>query len=440
MGFDKLSILASVTAAHAQRPIQIDATGDMVGLAGSATSFGLNGIGLRSVARYGGIADSRPAGGYSGLMLPRRTTTRRALLTGATASFVASGSGRARAAAGYPFTLGVASGNPAPDGVVLWTRLAPEPLSPDPERPGGMPPLVVPVRWEIADDPAMRRVVQSGDADAEPEFAHSVHIECSELEPGRDYWYRFTAAGEASLTGHTRTAPALGAPLGRLRFGFCSCANYEWGYFSAYRHLAAEAPDLVLFLGDYIYEYASRSDKRVRDHSDGVEATDLRTYRNRHAQYKTDPDLQLLHAAAPCLATWDDHEVQNDYADRWSQDYADPTAFLARRAAAYRAFWEHMPLPRSAMPKGPDATIYGRFDFGDLASFLVVDGRQYRSRPPAIRAPGAAASSSSTGHVPNASTRPAATSAWRRRRGSTSNFASLRQGGRRAGTYSRNSS
>ena len=313
-------------------------------------------------------------------MISRQSVTRRALLTGATASFVASGAGHARAAAGYPFTLGVASGNPAPDGVVLWTRLAPEPLSPDPERPGGMAPLVVPVRWEIADDPAMRRVVQQGDADAAPEFAHSVHIECKGLEPGRDYWYRFTAAGEASLTGHTRTAPALGAPLGRLRFGFCSCANYEWGYFSAYRHLAAEAPDLVLFLGDYIYEYASRSDKRVRDHSDGVEATDLRTYRNRHAQYKTDPDLQLLHAAAPCLATWDDHEVQNDYADRWSQDYADPTAFLARRAAAYRAFWEHMPLPRSAMPKGPDATIYGRFDFGDLASFLVVDGRQYRSR------------------------------------------------------------
>ena len=313
-------------------------------------------------------------------MISRQSVTRRALLTGATASLVASGAGRARAAAGYPFTLGVASGNPAPDGVVLWTRLAPEPLSPDPERPGGMAPLVVPVRWEIADDPAMRRVVQQGDADAAPEYAHSVHIECKGLEPGRDYWYRFTAAGEASLTGHTRTAPARGAPLGRLRFGFCSCANYEWGYFSAYRHLAAEAPDLVLFLGDYIYEYASRSDKRVRDHSDGVEATDLRTYRNRHAQYKTDPDLQLLHAAAPCLATWDDHEVQNDYADRWSQDYADPTAFLARRAAAYRAFWEHMPLPRSAMPKGPDAAIYGRFDFGDLASFLVVDGRQYRSR------------------------------------------------------------
>jgi alkaline phosphatase D len=243
-----------------------------------------------------------------------------------------------------------------------------------------MPPVAVPVRWEIAEDSTMRRVVQRGDVDTEPEFAHSVHIECTGLEPGRDYWYRFIAGGEASLTGHTSTAPARGAPLARLRFGFCSCANYEHGYFSAYRHLAAETPDLVLFLGDYIYEYASRSEKRVRDHSDGVEATDLRTYRNRHAQYKTDPDLQKLHAASPCLVTWDDHEVQNDYADRWSVDFADPQAFLARRAAAYRAFWEHMPLPRSALPKGPDATIYGRFDFGDLASFFVVDSRQYRSR------------------------------------------------------------
>ena len=161
---------------------------------------------------------------------------------------------------------------------------------------------------------------------------------------------------------------------------FASCANYELGYFSAYRHLAAEQPDLVLFLGDYIYENASQSDRRVRSHSDGVEATDLRTYRNRHAQYKTDPDLQKLHAAAPCLATWDDHEVQNDYADYWSQTFDDPAAFLARRAAAYRAFWEHMPLPRAAMPRGPDMRIFGRFDFGALATFLVLDGRQYRSR------------------------------------------------------------
>jgi alkaline phosphatase D len=313
-------------------------------------------------------------------MLSPRTLTRRSLFAGSTAALAASALPRPSWAAEYPFALGVASGNPGPDGIVLWTRLAPEPLSPDSERPGGMPPAAVMVRWEVTEDPAMQRVVQHGEAVADPDFAHSLHIECGGLLPGRDYWYRFIAGGEASPIGYTRTAPAPGAPLDRLRFGFCSCANYELGYFSAYRHLAEQAPDLVLFLGDYIYEHASVNPRRVRDHSDGVEAADLRTYRNRHAQYKTDPDLQLLHATAPCLATWDDHEVQNDYADRWSQRFDDPAAFLLRRAAAYRAYWEHMPLPRSAMPNGPDATIYGRFDFGGLASFLLLDSRQYRSR------------------------------------------------------------
>ena len=163
-----------------------------------------------------------------------------------------------------------------------------------------------------------------------------------------------------------------GAPLDRLRFGFVSCANYELGYFSAYRHLADENPDLVLFLGDYIYEYVSNRPGKVREHSDGVEATDLRTYRNRYAQYQTDPDLQALHAAAPCLATWDDHEVQNDYADDRSQNFDDPLVFLARRAAAYQAFWEHMPLPPWARPRGPDMTIFCRADFGDLATFLFA--------------------------------------------------------------------
>jgi alkaline phosphatase D len=135
----------------------------------------------------------------------------------------------------------------------------------------------------------------------------------------------------------------------------------------------------VLFLGDYIYEYFRKVPGKVRDHSDGVEAIDLRTYRSRHAQYKTDPDLQALHASIPCLATWDDHEVQNDYADDHSQNFDDPLVFLKRRAAAYQAFWEHMPLPVWARPRGPDMTIFGRADFGDLATFLVVDGRQYRS-------------------------------------------------------------
>jgi alkaline phosphatase D len=318
----------------------------------------------------------------------RRTISRRALLTGTAALLL---TGRARPLRAQfrddPFALGVASGCPQPDGAVLWTRLAPEPLSPDPRRPGGMLPDSVPVAWQVAADPDMRRIVRQGAEMAGPDLAHAVHVECRGLEPDRDYWYRFVAGDAASPIGRLRTAPAAGAPLSRLRFGFVSCANYELGYFAAYRHLAAENPDLVLFLGDYIYEYFRKTPDKVRAHSDGVEATDLRTYRNRHAQYKTDPDLRALHAAAPCLAIWDDHEVQNDYADDRSSTFDDPIAFLARRAAAYQAFYEHMPLPRWARPRGPDMTIFGRFDFGDLATFLLLDGRQYRSplacdRPP----------------------------------------------------------
>ena len=309
----------------------------------------------------------------------RRSLSRRVLLTGSAAALLAS---RTRLLWGQqrqdPFALGVASGYPTPDGAVLWTRLAPEPLSQDPERPGGMPPSVVPVDWEVAADPRMQQVVRRGTENADPDFAHSVHVECRGLEPGREYWYRFVSGGEASPTGRLRTAPARGAKLDRLRFGFASCANYELGYFSAYRHLAAEDPDLVLFLGDYIYEYVAGREK-LREHSDGVEATDLRTYRNRHAQYKTDPDLRALHQSVPCLATWDDHEVNNDYADDRSQNFADPFAFLARRAAAYQAYWEHMPLPLWARPRGPDMTLFDRADFGDLATFLLFDGRQYRS-------------------------------------------------------------
>jgi alkaline phosphatase D len=317
----------------------------------------------------------------------RRTVTRRALLAGSAAAVAAVRVKRARAFVGSPFTLGVASGNPGQDSVILWTRLAPEPLAPDPNRPGGMPPNPVAVRWEVALDDRLTRIVRHGEAVATPETAHALRIECAGLEPGHDYWYRFTAAGEASSIGRTRTAPARGAALDRLRFGFCSCANYEVGYFAAYRHLAEEHPDLVLFLGDYIYEYVSQSPQKVRAHSDGVEANDLRTYRNRYAQYRTDPDLQQLHAAAPCLMTWSDHEVQNDYADRWSQTFDDPQAFLARRAAAYRAYWEHMPLPPAAVPRGPNMPLYGRFDFGALASFFVLDARQYRSRLACDQAP-----------------------------------------------------
>jgi alkaline phosphatase D len=283
--------------------------------------------------------------------------------------------------AGDPFSLGVASGAPRPDGFVLWTRLAPAPLSSNPETPGGMSGGDVTLGYEIATDPAMREIVQHGAATAEQAFAYSVHLDVAGLQAGRPYWYRFTSGEAASRIGRAATLPAPGAALDRLRFGFVSCSNYEHGYFSAYRHLADENPEFVLYLGDYIYEYVELMRATVRSHSDGIEAATLPTYRNRYAQYRLDRDLQRLHAEVPALVTWDDHEVQNDYADKWSQYFDDPAQFLIRRAAAYRAFYEHMPVrPILSHPEGPMMRVYDRFTFGDLIEVSMIDGRQYRSR------------------------------------------------------------
>jgi alkaline phosphatase D len=280
---------------------------------------------------------------------------------------------------GDPFSLGVAAGTPSSYGFVLWTRLAPEPLSNDPQTPGGVRPNRYVVEYEIATDASMRRIVRRGDAMADPRFAYSVHVEINGLEPGRPYWYRFSCGSAQSRIGRAATLPASAAPLERLRLGVVSCANYEHGYFAAYRHLAEESPDLAIFLGDYIYEYITGGPK-VRSHSDGVEATTLPLYRNRYAQYRLDPDLQRLHAEVPCIVTWDDHEVQNDYADRWSPTFGDPAVFLRRRAAAYQAYYEHMPLSSRSMPQGPNMRVYDRFRFGQLAEISLLDGRQYRSR------------------------------------------------------------
>jgi alkaline phosphatase D len=288
----------------------------------------------------------------------------------------------ARAAGSSPFTLGVASGEPSPDGFVLWTRLATNPLAPDGQ--GGMS-VPVSVAWEVAADDLMRNVVRRGTVHADGRLAHSVHVEVSDLEPGRPYWYRFTALGEQSAVGRVRTTPAPNVRFDRMRFAFASCSNWQVGYFSGYRHMAEENPDLVLFVGDYIYEFTyggTNADRVVRPH-DGPTAADLAGYRNRHALYKTDPDLQALHAAAPCLMTWDDHEVENDYADQWSQVIATtPEAFLRRRAAAYQAYYEHMPLRARAIPRNGALRMHERFRFGDLVTFSVLDARQYRSKQP----------------------------------------------------------
>jgi len=294
----------------------------------------------------------------------------------------------------YPFSLGVASGDPLPDGFVIWTRLATQPFALDGK--GGMREPAA-VRWSVASDELMRNIVKQGESIADGRLAHSVHIEVSGLAPDRPYWYRFEALGAQSAVGQARTMPALGTAAAAATVGFVSCSNWEMGYFSAYRHLAAERPDLVFFLGDYIYDNSATPAERnkiFRPHG-APSCTDLAGYRNRYSLYKTDPDLQALHAVAPCVVTWDDHEVQNDYANRWSEDPTIPVdEFLKRRAAAYQAFYENMPLRPSNSPHGPDMRVYRQIDFGSLAKFYVLDGRQYRSEQPCIQANG-----SRRGHV-----------------------------------------
>jgi alkaline phosphatase D len=281
-----------------------------------------------------------------------------------------------------PFSLGVAAGSPTSEGFVIWTRLAPEPLSPDPERPGGLPAEGegIFLHYEVAGDPAMRNILRRDRAYADPLLGYSVHVEVKGLTSGRPYWYRFVSADVQSRIGTAITLAQPGDMPDKLRIGFVSCSHYEQGYFSAYRHLSADRPDLVLYLGDYIYEYIDMKPGTVRKHADGVETATLPTYRNRYAQYRQDADLQRLHADSTALVTWDDHEVQNDYADYRSQTFDTPHDFLLRRAAAYQAFYEHMPLPPSARPSGPAMALYNRFTFGGLAEFNMLDGRQYRSR------------------------------------------------------------
>ncbi|MFN5199338.1 MAG: alkaline phosphatase D family protein [Planctomyces sp.] len=275
-----------------------------------------------------------------------------------------------------PFTLGVASGDPTSDGVVLWTRLAPEPL-----QGGGLPPENYPVRWELAEDEGFRKVVQSGTELAAAAMGHSVHVEVSGLRPDCWYWYRFHSGDAVSRTGRTRTMPAADVLPERLKFCFASCQHYETGLFTAYEHMAAENPDLVLHLGDYIYEYEGK-DNRVRKHS-GPEITTLEHYRNRYAQYRLDPQLQTMHALCPWLVVWDDHEFDNNCAGAISEERGvSESEYLLRRANAYQAYYENMPLRRPAIPSGSDMLLYRTLDFGRLARFEMLDTRQYRSDQP----------------------------------------------------------
>jgi alkaline phosphatase D len=264
----------------------------------------------------------------------------------------------------------VASGSPLASSVVLWTRIAPEPL-----QGGGAGRDPISVRWEVAHDERFARIARSGRTDAVAADAHAVHVVADGLEPGRWYFYRFLAQGESSPVGRTRTTPQRAATVRSLRLAFGSCQHFEFGLYGAHRHVADEAPDLMIFLGDYIYEGPGRPG-RIRRHA-GAETRSLAQYRNRYALYKSDPDLQRLHAAVPWLVTFDDHEVDNDYAGK--HPFRPDPGFLRRRAAAYRAFYEHMPLRPVSRPQGAGMRVHARFDVGRLARIHLLDGRQHRS-------------------------------------------------------------
>lgn len=315
--------------------------------------------------------------------LSRRDLIKALLATTASTSTPSFASGQANLR-NDPFTLGVASGSPRHDSVVLWTRLhAVNAL--------GMtqiPQQAIPVQWQIAHDAAFSRIVQQGRVQAQPALGHAVHIDVQGLQPDRWYFYRFMHGTHLSALGRTRTFPAPDALAAKLRFAYASCQRWESGFYSAYTHMARENLDAVIFLGDYIYEYKTqknRSPNVVRDLKVHLSASGstLEDYRARYAAYKSDPALQAMHAHCPWIVTWDDHEVYNDYAATQGEDLSPD--FMQRKAAAYQAYYENMPLRASTLVAGFDSLrsngelrIYGQFNAGQLVQFTVLDDRQYR--------------------------------------------------------------
>ena len=304
-------------------------------------------------------------------------TRRHFLATGAAAMVAAPAVVRAQTKwRGNPFSLGVASGDPAPDGFVIWTRLAPEPLDPH----GAMPIEPVPVSWEVAVDEGFRTIAARGNSVALPELAHSIHVEVAGLQPDRPYFYRFECGGERSISGQVRTLPLAGSARQHLRFGVAGCQNYEAGYFTAYRHLAAEELAFVFHYGDYIYEYGGESGG-VRQHAGGL-IMSLDDYRRRHSQYRMDADLQAAHAAHAFFMTFDDHEVANNWAGDNDETGIPPEVFRLRRAAAFQAWYEHMPVRRRQLPAGSAIQLYRGARYGNLAEFDFLDTRQFRTNQP----------------------------------------------------------
>ncbi|WP_327092237.1 alkaline phosphatase D family protein [Nonomuraea sp. NBC_01738] len=311
--------------------------------------------------------------------------TRRSLIAGGASVGLAAALGTTpvraaarRAPLSDVFQLGVASGEPDPRGVVLWTRLAMDPLALD--GLGGMPDRPVPVQWQIAKDENFKHVVRGGVEQATPQEAHSVHIELDSLASGAEYFYRFRVGTEISPVGRTITAPARGARSRDLNLSFTSCADYQTGWFTAYRRMAEDHPDLIAFLGDYYYEYGDYK-YPVRDQAGG-ECLDLAGYRLRHAQHKADPELQMAHAIAPWVVVWDDHDIENGWAGDVPEQPDPP--FLERRAQAFQAYYENMPLRRAQKPQGPALHLYRSIRWGAVANLHLLDTRQYRDLYPCL--------------------------------------------------------
>ncbi len=311
----------------------------------------------------------------------RRLLLRSATQLGLLAGLVPASSVLAAPMTTYPFTLGVASGDPWSDGFVIWTRLAPDPLAPQ----GGMHAFSVPVAWEVAEDDGFAKVVASGQALARPELGHSVHVELAGLRPHRHYWYRFHVAGSAtSPVGRARTAPPATAPVDRVRIAVAGCQNWEIGYYDAYRALAEESDlDLVFHYGDYIYEAGPRplGGPIVRQHL-GETCYTLEDYRRRYAQYKMDPQLQAAHHSCAFAMSFDDHEVNNNWAGEFDQAGTPPEIFALRRFAGMQAWYENVPVRRAQMPRPQGIIAYRHLDYGRLLRTHVLDTRTFRTDQP----------------------------------------------------------
>ena len=286
----------------------------------------------------------------------------------------------------YPFSLGVAAGEPSSDGFVIWTRLAPDPLEPQ----SGMAMAPMAVKYEVASDSGFSTIVRQGEELARPELGHSVHVELAGLEPDRPYWYRFQAGGERSINGRARTLPAAAAAPQALKFGVAGCQSYEDGYYTAYRHMAREDLAFVYHYGDYIYEYRgdavhpSRGGSLVAAARMGVnrEAFSLDDYRQRYALYKSDPDLQRAHAAHAFFHTFDDHEIADNWVSDFDADGAPAELFRMRRSMALQAWYENLPVRRAMMPRYGEAAAHRAVRYGDLVEMDVLDTRQFRSDQP----------------------------------------------------------